>query len=347
MPFKRVTMADIAQACGLSRNTVSKIFNNRGTVPEGTRQMVLKKAQELGYHLLPEKEAPPVVSRNLNIALLTRHMPSDYHFGTFFIPAFADQLSRVGYTLTMCEITPEELASGSLPHHLVLEQTAGILAIELFDRPYHEMLCGLGIPVLSVDAYFGAHTAPMKCDMISMENISSAYALTAQLLDTGARHLGFVGDVEHCNSFHERWLGFSAALQDRGMPVNRATCILEPDSAPYHDPEWVIARLRKMPVLPDAFLCANDFLALHLMTTLKRNGISIPGDVMVAGFDGTPQSAIVEPSLTTAQIPSAEIGRLAAETLLNRIENPERPFQRTYVHTTPQFRSSTAREAIR
>ena len=117
--------------------------------------MVLKKAQELGYHLLPEKEAPPVVSRNLNIALLTRHMPSDYHFGTFFIPAFADQLSRVGYTLTMCEITPEELAQRQSCRIIwCLKQTAGILAIELFDRPYHEMLCGLGIPVLSCRRLF-------------------------------------------------------------------------------------------------------------------------------------------------------------------------------------------------
>lgn len=345
MTIKRVTMADIAQACGLSRNTVSKIFNNRGGVPEATRQLVLKKAQELGYHMVLD-EGTLGKPQNQHIALLTRRMPTDYHFGTFFIPAFADQLSRVGYTLSMCEITPEELASCSLPSHLSLEQTAGILVIELFDKEYHNMLCGLGLPVLFVDTYFGADTMPLQCDIVSMENISSSYTLTRQVLAAGAKHLGFVGDITHCNSFYERWVGFCRAQEVAGLPINKALCILEPDSAPYGDSDWLFSQIRRMPVMPDAFVCANDFLALHLMSTLKSHGISIPQEVMITGFDGTPQSAIVEPSLTTAQIPSADIGRLAAETLLNRIENPDRPFQRTYVQTTPLLRNSTAREPV-
>lgn len=343
MTIKRVTMADIAQACGLSRNTVSKIFNNRGGVPDATRQLVLKKAQELGYHVVLDENTAGK-PQNLHIALLTRRMPSDYHFGTFFIPAFADQLSRVGYTLSMCEITPEELTACRLPSHLSLEQTAGILVIELFDKPYHEMLCDLGVPVLFIDTYFGAGAVPLQSDTLSMENISSTYALTSHVLAAGAKHLGFVGDITHCNSFYERWIGFCQAQETAGISVNKALCILAQDNAPYGDSDWLFSQIRRMPVMPDAFICANDFLALHLMTALKSHGIAIPQEVMVTGFDGTPQSAIVEPSLTTAQIPSADIGRLAAETLLNRIENPSRPFQRIYVHTIPQFRNSTARE---
>ncbi len=342
MAIKRVTMADIAQACGLSRNTVSKIFNNRGAVPENTRQMVLKKAQELGYHMVMEAEQAAAPSRNQNIALLTTHMPANYHFGTFFIPAFADQLSRVGYTLTMCEISQEELKNKQLPSHLSLEQTAGILAIELFDKEYHELLCSLGLPVLFVDAFYGATLTVLQCDILSMENLSSAYALCSHLIAAGAKNIGFVGDIKHCSSFHSRWQGFCAAMDDAGLSVNSSLCILDRDSDQYGDPEWLYSKIRTMPVLPDAFICANDFLAINMMTTLKRRGIAIPGDVMVTGFDGLPQSAIVEPSLTTAEIPSADIGRIAAETLLGRIENPDRPFRRIYVTTTPRWRDSTA-----
>lgn len=342
MAIKRVTMADIAQACGLSRNTVSKIFNNRGAVPETTRQMVLKKAQEMGYHMVIEAESSPAPARNQNIALLTTHMPANYHFGTFFIPAFADQLSRVGYTLTMCEISQEELKNKKLPSHFSLEQTAGILAIELFDKEYHEMLCGLGVPVLFVDAYYSAHTDVMMCDMISMENISSSHALCSRVIAAGAKNIGFVGDVVHCDSFCQRWFGFCAAMDAAKLPINNSLCILDPDSDQYGDPEWLYAKIRTMPTLPDAFICANDFLAINIMTTLKRHNIAIPRDVMVTGFDGLPQSAIVEPSLTTAEIPSADIGRIAAETLLGRIENPDRPFRRIYVTTTPRWRDSTA-----
>lgn len=344
MAIKRVTMQDIADACGLSRNTVSKVFNGRGAVPESTRQTVLKMAQELGYYQIPEEEPVRQEQRNQTIALLTSHMPMAHHFGTFFLPAVAGQLSRAGYTLMMYELTPEEVRSHNLPAQMSLEQTAGILVIELFDKEYLNMLCNLGIPAIFIDSYYGAHTSPMKCDVISMENVASTFALTNHVISVGAKRLGFVGDIRHCNSFHERWTGFCLALSGAGLPLEQDFCILDSDDAPYGDLDWLLSKIRAMPVMPDAFICANDFLALGIMTTLKRHGVPIPDEVMVAGFDGTPQSAIVEPSLTTAQIPSNDIGHLAVDMLLARIENPDRPFQSTYVKTTPLWRESTARK---
>ena len=343
MAIRRVTMQDIADACGLSRNTVSKIFNGRGTVPDATRRMVFDKAQELGYHQLSGETPAKPEPRNQNIALFTSHMPSNYHFGTFFVPAFAEQLSRAGYTLMMCQLSPEELQQDRQPDHLSLEQTAGILGIELFSRDYMDMLCGLGLPTIFVDAYSGANTALLGYDFVSMENTASTIALTEHIISAGARRIGFVGDAEHCNSFHERWMGFCFALSSADIPLNRRMCILDSDGPQYSDPAWLYERLREMPELPDAFVCANDFIAIHLMTALKQRGMSIPDQIMVAGFDGTPQSAVLEPSLTTVEIPSADIGRIAADILLDRIENPDRPFRCTYVKATPVFRGSTDR----
>ena len=96
-----------------------------------------------------------------------------------------------------------------------------------------------------------------------------------------------------------------------------------------------------MPRIPDAFVCANDYLAIHLMAALKKKGLSIPRDIMVTGFDGTVQSSLSEPPLSTVQIPSVEIGRLAADILLSRIRSPELPFSWTHVRTTPVWRGST------
>ena len=343
MAVRRVTMQDIADACGLSRNTVSKIFNNRGSVPQATQELVLKKAQELGYI-----QPPPAVSprpAGSTIVLLTSHMPSDFHFGTFFIPAFADQLSRVGYTLMMCEVTPAERKARRLPAHVALERTAGLLTIELFDREYLNMLCDLDRPVILVDGYYGANVEPLRCDTISMENIPSMVSITGHILAAGAKRVGFVGDIRHCNSFQERWQGFCIAMEQAGLAVDPACCILDSDGDLYGDLRWLEEKFRAMPALPEAFVCANDFLALKVLSALKRRGVRVPEQVMVSGFDGTPQSAIVDPSLTTAQIPSAEIGRLAADLLLARIENPDSPLQRTYVKTTPVWRKSTDRNA--
>ena len=80
------------------------------------------------------------------------------------------------------------------------------------------------------------------------------------------------------------------------------------------------------------------------MTALKQIGLAVPGQIMVASFDGTAQSAVVEPTLTTVQIPGAEIGRIAADVLLNRIENPGAMPISVYVKTTPIWRESTNRK---
>ena len=344
MALRRVTIQDVADACGLSRNTVSKVFNNRGTVQEPTKQLVLKKAQELGYFQLASEEAAQQELPMQNIALLTRHMPVDYHFGTFFIPAFAAQLSRAGYTLMMYELSEEELRQGSLPAHINLEQTAAILGIELFDREYIDRICALDLPMLLVDGYCGSATSLTDFDRISMENLASTMALVEHVISKGVRSIGFVGDPDHCSSFHERWIGFYTALSHAGIPLERELCILDPDASPYGDPEWLSGKFRQMPRLPDALICVNDYIAIHVMTTLKQLGLSIPEQIMVAGFDGTAQSAVVEPTLTSVQIPGAEIGRTAADVLLNRIANPGRPPISVYVKTTPIWRETTNRK---
>lgn len=342
MAIKRVTMQDIADACALSRNTVSKAFNGRGSVPAATRALIMQKAAELGYGVPVERDAAePVRSKENSIALLTHHMPMDYHFGTYFVTTFTDQICRAGYTLKMFEISAEELSARRLPPHFAPEQIAGIVGIELFDEDYLRMICTLGLPTIIIDSPAHAGSSLMGCDFVSMENYASIVAIMEGLTAMGAKRFGFVGDHTHCGSFNERWAGFRSGLDRSGLPFDEKLCILAPDASPYHDPEWLLARLDEMPALPDAFVCANDYLAIHVMGALKRKGLAIPGDIMITGFDGTSQSALVDPALTTVQIPSVEIGRMSANTLLGRIRNPSLPYTWTRIRTTPIWRSST------
>ena len=165
MARKRITTQDIADACGLSRNTVSKVFNGRGAVPEETRRLVLNKAREFGYAQLPTEAAG---GGGKSVALLTQHKLLSHNFGAFFITSFTDQISRAGYTLKMYEISPEEIREKRLPPHLDLEETAGILVIELFDRDYLEQICSLGKPTVFVDGFARAGRELMRCHVVSM-----------------------------------------------------------------------------------------------------------------------------------------------------------------------------------
>lgn len=340
--IKRVTMQDIADACGLSRNTVSKIFNGRGSVPEVTRELVLSKAQELGYYQVGEPDAAPSSPKTTrgNIALLTHSKPLNHNFGSRFITNFTDQICRSGFNLKMFEISEDEYREKRLPPHFVRSDISGILAIELFDRDYTQMVCDLELPTLFLDSYAGAPGELMRCDLVYMENYASAIALTQRQIQAGAQEIGFVGDISHCSSFRERWNGYRAALEDGGLPVRRELCILADDSEPYGDVDWVAERLNAMPRIPDGFVCANDFLAIRIMQALRKQGLSVPEDVMITGFDGSPEASVITPSLTTAEIPSAAIGRLSADMLLERIETPTLPYRCSFVKTTPIWRDS-------
>ena len=339
MPSRRVTMQDIADACGLSRNTVSKVFNNRGAVPQETCDRVMQKARDLGYMSAPDL-LPAMPVPEGNIALLTGELPGEGHFASLFLSAFTDQISRRGYSLKIYEVSAEELREKRLPPHFNTDRIAGIVGVEFFDQAYLDMVCGLGIPTVLIDCPAEADSELQQCDYVMMENITSTVSLVRGLAAAGAKHIGFVGDRMHCGSFRERWIGYSYGLRLCSLEEDPRLSICEPDSSPYDDPEWLFEKIGRMPFLPDAFVCANDYLAIHLMMALKKKGIAVPEKIMVTGFDGTAQSAFTNPPLTTVQVPGPEIGRLAADVLLGRIRNCATPYAWIRVRAVPVWRES-------
>lgn len=338
--MKRVTIQTIADACGLSRNTVSKIFNGRGSVPDATRDMVIARAKELGYFRSVERQDNHPASSSKNIALLTHSRPSLHNFGSLFITNFTDQICRSGYNLKIFEISNLDYAQLRLPAHFLLADVSGIIMIELFDPDYTRMVCGLGVPVLLVDSFVHAPGELMQCDLVYMENYSSSIALTSRMISAGAKTLGFIGDINHCASFRERWNGFCAAMLDAGLTVDKSHCILADDSEPYGEVDWMLEALKALPSIPDGFVCCNDFVAIRSMQALRAMGLSVPEDVMLTGFDGTNEATVVNPPLTTARIPSGDIGRISADLMMDRIANPLLPYRCTYVKTTPVWADS-------
>ena len=249
-------------------------------------------------------------------------------------------ISREGYALKIYEVSPEELEAKQLPPHFVPAQIAGIVGIELFDQDYIDMISRLNIPMVLTDTPADAITVLMDCDRVTMENTAGIMTLIRRLVNAGARRIGFVGDYNHCGSFRERWYGYRQGLMENNLPFDSQCCICEPDESPYDDSSWLLSRIDQMPFLPDAFICANDYLAISLMQALKKKALSVPEDIMITGFDGTTQSAFTDPPLTTVKICGTEIGRLAAELLLNRIRIPSFPYSWTRVKSVPVWRES-------
>ncbi|MBU5346522.1 LacI family DNA-binding transcriptional regulator [Paenibacillus lautus] len=342
MAKEKVTIQNIADALGISRNTASKALNGSESIPDETRSRVIKKAIELKYKQFAFMETDNLLTKNPgNIALLTANLPSTSHFGSRLISGLEKRISAEGYNLSIHIVRDIDRNSRTLPNNFESSKVDGIICIELFDMEYSKELTSLGLPTVFIDCAADMFYPDLQADLLLMENEHSTCHMTRRLIEQGNMSLGFIGDIHHCKSFNERWVGFNRALTEMGIRLDLEQCVLNPDREFFSESDWMEKRLKQLKQMPSAFVCANDFIAVNVMKALKNNHIAIPGDIAVCGFDNAPESRIVEPHLSTVHIYSDEMGIAAANMLLSRVKEPALPYQVTHIQTKPLFRAST------
>lgn len=337
---KRITIQDIADSLGVSRNTVSKALNNTGVLAESTKRKILSKAAELGYKqfIYDPQLSNPNNTKIRELALFTQNMPGTSHFASMMLNSFQEKISLNHYKLSIFLLRDQEILSCRLPNGFDPQKCEGIICVELFNLPYTEMLSNLNIPLLFVDSAAKIDFSQYRADFLLMENHSSVYNLTNTFIKNGYKKLAFAGYINNCQSFYERYLGFSNALKaNQLIPL---TDVFENKDV-FSNLQTTISQIYSLPKLPDAFICANDFVAIDLLKALRKCNFEVPRDVLITGFDNATEAKIIEPHLTTIHIPSSEMGIIAADLLLSRIQNPELPYRTTYVRTSIKYRQST------
>ncbi|MEK5469795.1 LacI family DNA-binding transcriptional regulator [Paenibacillus sp. FSL R7-0210] len=342
MKKAKVTIQDIADALGISRNTASKALNGAESIPPETREKVINKAVELKYKQFSYLEAAGSASENQgNIALLTSNLPNSSHFGSQLLSGLEKRISTEGYTLSIYFVRENDINGMTLPGNFEPANVDGIICIEMFSKEYSGLVTALGIPTIFIDCASDIIYPELKADLMLMENEHSVCSMTRKLMDQGVQSFGFVGDYNHCRSFNERWIGFNRALSAAGIPLNPELCIVGQDRDYMLEADWMDQQLDALDEWPSAFICANDFIAIRVMKSLKNRGIKVPEQVAVCGFDDASESRIIEPHLTTVHIYSGHMGIVSAEMLLSRIKDPAKPYQVTHVATDVVFRDST------
>ena len=350
----RVTIQDIADALGLSRNTVSKAINNTGILADATKEKILLKAMEMGYKTFSyagsqagvwsgfsNTVVPAADHQKREIALFTGMFLDNSHFASTMLDKFQYELSSLGYSMTIHRILPNDFEQQKLPLSFHMENTAAIVCVEIFHHPYCQMLCRLGLPVLFIDAPISTYADPLPADLLLMENASGIYRIVKTAASNGITKIGFVGQPTHCRSFYERYMAFREARYLYSLPVNDSYCLTEvhPHGTEYRS--YLKDHLKKMKNLPELFICANDFVAIDLMVILREMGISCPEDILISGFDDSPESKVVSPPLTTIHIHSQIIGLCAAQVLIGRIMQPDLNFRTVHTETDLIYREST------
>ena len=342
----RVTIQDIADALGISRNTVSKAINNSDGIAAATRDKILAKAAEMGYRQfsyvqtlssswrgLQEAELLPGV--NGEIALLTTLQFNESHFAVTMIDRLGRELSQFGYSLVTYYVNKDLLEQKQLPYPLPKENTKAFICFEMFDWSYCDMLCAMDMPILFVDGPSRKGGRKLQADQLCMDNISETTKIVLQMVQMGKKRFGFVGDPSHCQSFNERFIALYNSLVTTGIPFHAEYMV------PENHPIDVYHGITAMPELPEFFLCANDEIAIDVIRILRKLGKSVPEDVMVCGFDDTTESRQVKPSLTTVHIHTQVMAYSAAQMLLSRIQDPSMDFRTVYTQTDLVLREST------
>ncbi|MCI7018296.1 MAG: LacI family DNA-binding transcriptional regulator [Clostridiales bacterium] len=347
---KKVTIQDIADELGISRNTVSKAINNSEGLADATRERVLQKAVEMGYKQFSYVGALAAVSGAAaatatdnpqtqgyqgEIALVTGAFLTHSHFASLMLDKFQREISQLGYTMNTHRVTPVELENKTLPITMNLDQIKAIMCIEMFDWDYDEMLCGLGIPILFVDGPAKRGGRNLPADQLYMDNFTEISRFVNDMLGKGFTKIGFVGDYDHCQSFFERYTAFYLTMLMAGQKVEDHFVIRQ------NHREELTEIIPDMPELPEVFICANDFVATDLMQALAAAGKRVPEDVRICGFDDSAESRLSKPPLTTVHIHTQVIAYSAVHLLISRIKAPSLDYRTIHTETDLIYREST------
>ena len=346
----RVTIQDIASELQLSRNTVSKAINNTGVLADATREKILLKAAEMGYKqfaylpLFQEDTAKAaehsiLPSDKREIAMLTTQFLSSSHFSSMMLDRFQSEIDHLHSGMTIHRISPIELKEKKLPSSLDIQRTAGIICFEVFDYDYAQMLCDLDVPLLFVDTPVMDMRPPLKADRLYMENRIEIQNAVAHMVQRGKKRISFAGDKNHCQSFFERYMAYKDAMEYFGLTEGLSTCAMPSGQQNY--PVSLYETIRRFKTMPDAFVCANDFVAMDLVKALNELGYSVPDDIWVCGFDDSQEASYFAPRLTSIHIHEQIMGYTAANLLMTRIEEPSLNYRTVYTETNLVLREST------
>ena len=300
------TIYDVAARAKLSIATVSRVLQGTGPVSAKARARVDQAAQELNY--LPLRAA-----RSLAVQ---RHEAHGLVLPDLAGPFYGDLL--MGYerwagehgqsvVITVTHGNPD-------PRRSVMDLAGRVDGIVVhgnaLELPTVQGLRKAGVPVVLI-----AHPPVTGCDSVRSESAASAEQLTTRLLEHGRQQLQFVGDPASSYDVSERYAGFAKAHQLRGLPVPKPLRVPLTEEAG----RTVAEKMLRATTRPDGLVCANDELALAALVTFAAHGVDVPGDIVVTGWDDVMAARYVSPGLTTVRQPMAELGRVAAERLHERV----------------------------
>lgn len=317
------TIFDVAKSAGVSKSTVSRVLNGESGVKEETRLAVEKAIRELKY--TPSYFAQGIrTGRTKTIAMVVPEYTNIFYNEMF--RGVEDVALEYGYMVFVCNTERGSRSEIEYIEEILKRNVDGIIYNTYSNseemRHYLKKLSEK-LPVVFTNKLFGESD---NMAYVYTDGFSSNRKAVHYLYDKGRFEIGYIRNSEAISVIEDRYEGYLQGLRDCGLAyreeyVYRAKQIAEPDyiklgqeAAKYYE---------SLPVMPKAIIASIDALAIGCVQQLTRDGISIPGEVSIIGFDNIALSSLIQPPLTTISQPIRRMGQRAAEIVIAKIDGRE------------------------
>lgn len=309
------TLAEVARLAGVSVSTASRVLNGGTRTPrEELRQRVVAAAGRLRYS--PNAAAQATARGRTNVIGLIVHDISDPYFSSIAagVMRAADEFGAV---TTIADTRHDAEREARLIAALHRQRArAIIIAGSRSSRPDAEQAVGRAIEEFAADGRVALISQKLHdCDTIVIENRSGARALANALVKLGYRRFAALEGPADLRTSADRLRGFRDGLSRHGLTLPDGSVITTNFT---RDGGHAGARkLLKSAPLPECVLAVNDVMAVGAMAAFREHGLSLPGDLAIAGFDDIQMLRDIVPSLTTVRIPLEDLGSQAVHLALD------------------------------
>jgi DNA-binding LacI/PurR family transcriptional regulator len=314
------TISDVARLSGQSKTTVSRVINNHPYVSDLKRELVLKAMKELGY-------TPNPSARRLRGQLTTTIgviVPRIVNpFFSYLVNSIEEAAYKKGYQVLIAQSNEDEEKELAFLNLLKTKQVDGIIMTSIENdwnviEPYNEY----GSIVLCND-YVDQGAAPM----IRLDQTKGAYLGVKHLLEKGHQKIAYCtgGLFDEQGRGKDRNLGFQKAIKEADCKINPKWIFV--DQHTIEDGKQVLKQILELNDRPTAIFTGSDEVAAGIIIEAKEQGLSIPKDLAVVGFDDQPIAELLDPKLTTIRQPVDQMGEKSVEVMIEMLENPDKTIE--------------------
>ncbi|MFC2084792.1 LacI family DNA-binding transcriptional regulator [Bacteroidota bacterium] len=311
-------LKDVAKLAGVSVATVSRVINNTGKVKSATRKRVYKAIKDLDFK--PSRVAQRLRLRNGMRKLIGLIVPDIQNpFYVELLRGVEDMCYANDYAVYMCNFAQDERKERMYLDIMQTESVDGLI-LAPFDEKDEKVISMVknGLPVVCVDRGI----TDVDVDMVVVDNREGAFNAVELLIIKGHKRIAYISGLPNIPTSMQRKRGYEEALEKYGIPVNDE--FIKFGDSKHDSGKNLTEELLNLKLRPTAIFTGNNLITLGALETIHKNGLRIPDDIAIIGFDDMPWSISLNPPLTAVSQPGYEIGRRAADMLFQRITEPDR-----------------------